>query len=130
GREEQQWREGRGGPPLRRGARPRRRHGRQCRSGVEHGPTARVSRSLAGAYTTRTEPPGDAMLTRLARRIADRSMIVMCAAALCAAGCKKADKPGGGGSGSSAGSRGSSGDTGGGGDKNAVRVVSDSSVRL
>jgi branched-chain amino acid transport system substrate-binding protein len=66
------------------------------------------------------------MLTRLARRIADRSMIIMAAAALCAAGCKKADKPAGGGSGSS-GSSASGGGTGGGGNKIVIGVMSDMS---
>src|ERR1044071_4924313 len=70
------------------------------------------------------------MLTRLARRIADRSMIVMAAAALCAAGCKKADKPGEGGSGSTGGSSGSSatgGGTGGASNKSVMGVMSDMS---
>jgi branched-chain amino acid transport system substrate-binding protein len=70
------------------------------------------------------------MLTRLARRIADRSMIVMAAAALCAAGCKKADKPGEGGSGSTGGSSGSSatgGGTGGASNKIVIGVMSDMS---
>jgi branched-chain amino acid transport system substrate-binding protein len=73
------------------------------------------------------------MLTRLARRIADRSMLVMvCAAALCAASCKKADKPegGGGSSGSGSASGGGSGATGGGGgggNKLVIGVMSDMS---
>src|SRR5215470_16106423 len=66
------------------------------------------------------------MLTRLARRIADRSMIVMAAATLCAAGCKKAEPPGGG-SGST-GSSGSSATGGtGGGNKIVIGVMSDMS---
>src|SRR5437868_14981437 len=71
------------------------------------------------------------MLTRLASRLADRSMIVMlCAAALCAASCKKADKPpgGGGSSGDGTASGGSGGATGGGGgNKLVVGVMSDMS---
>jgi branched-chain amino acid transport system substrate-binding protein len=72
------------------------------------------------------------MLTRLASRIADRSMIVLlCAAALCAAGCKKADKPAGGGgsSGDGTASGGGGGATGGGGGGNklVVGVMSDMS---
>ena len=72
------------------------------------------------------------MLRDLARRIADRSMIVtLCAAALCAAACKKADKPAGGGgaaSGSSAGDTSASGGGAtGGGDKLVIGVLSDMS---
>jgi branched-chain amino acid transport system substrate-binding protein len=71
------------------------------------------------------------MLTRLASRIADRSMIVLlCAAALCAAGCKKADKPAGGGGssgdGTASGGGGATGG-GGGGNKLVVGVMSDMS---
>src|SRR5262245_21791201 len=67
------------------------------------------------------------MLTRLARRIADRSMIVMAAATLCAAGCKKADKPAGGsGSTGSSGSSATGGSTGG-GNKIVIGVMSDMS---
>jgi branched-chain amino acid transport system substrate-binding protein len=72
------------------------------------------------------------MLTRLASRIADRSMIAMvCAAALCAAGCKKADKPAGGGGssgdGTASGSGGATGSGGGGSNKLVIGVMSDMS---
>jgi len=55
-------------------------------------------------------------------------MIVMAAATLCAAGCKKADKPAGGGSGStgSSGSAATGGGTGG-GNKIVIGVMSDMS---
>jgi branched-chain amino acid transport system substrate-binding protein len=68
------------------------------------------------------------MLTDLARRIADRSMVVtLCAAALCAAACKK-DKPAGtGGAASGSAGSGSATASGGGGDKIVIGVLTDMS---
>jgi branched-chain amino acid transport system substrate-binding protein len=70
-------------------------------------------------------------MLRLARRIADRSMVVtLCAAALCAAACKKADNQAGGGaaSGSASGTATATGSGGAGGDnKLVIGVMSDMS---
>src|SRR5262249_12858613 len=111
GRAEYQVRPDRGRPPLHRRARPRRRRDSGCTARVEHGQAARLSGSLTTAFEPNTgaamsqqvrtlaRTPARTLATTLATtgtRIADRSLVLLCAAVLCSAACKKepaGDKP-------------------------------------